>query len=148
MALPDFNEAGDLPPDVHAALLSEVMSRFGQSNAARRVVGKRLQHVYAVANATGHLARFIVYGSFVTNKPEPNDVDVLLVMDEFFEVADCTGAARLLFDHQSADEHFGASVFWAARPVEFGGEQALIEYWQLKRDRTLRGIVEIQEVSS
>ena len=84
----------------------------------------------------------------MTDKPEPNDVDVFLVMDESFEVADCTGAARVLFEHQAADGHFGASVFWAARPVDFGGEQAMIEYWQLKRDRTLRGIVEIQEVSS
>lgn len=148
MGLPDFNEAGDLPPAVHVASLSEVLGRFGGGNAARRVIGKRLQHVYDVAHATRHLARMIVYGSFVTNKPEPNDVDVVLVMDELFEVADCTGAARLLFDHQAADAHFGASVFWAARPVEFGGEQAMIEYWQLKRDHTLRGIVEIQEASS
>ena len=84
----------------------------------------------------------------VTAKPEPNDVDVFLVMDELFEVSDFSGAIRLLFDHQSADGHFGASVFWVLRPVEFGGEQAMIEYWQTKRDRTLRGIVEIAKEPS
>ena len=98
--------------------------------------------------STGHLARLIAYGSFVTEKPELNDVDVFLVMDELFEVSDSTGAVRLLFDHQSADSHFGASVFWVLRPVEFGGEQAMIEYWQTKRDKTLRGIVEISEEPS
>ncbi len=99
MPLPEFNEAGDLPPGIHVATLAEVMARFGSSNVARRVVGKRFQDIYDVARSTGHLARMIVYGSFVTAKPEPNDVDVFLVMDELFEVSDFSGAIRLLFDH-------------------------------------------------
>lgn len=32
-------------------------------------VGERLERIYHVAAATGHLARFIVFGSFVTDKP-------------------------------------------------------------------------------
>lgn len=145
MTLPAFNDEGDLPPGVHTATLAEVLARFGSANAARRIIGKRLQHIHEAANSTGYLARLFVYGSFVTDKPEPNDVDVFLVMAEEFEESGCVGDVRLLFDHQAADRHFGASVFWATRPVSFGGEQAMIEYWQLKRNRGLRGIVEVLE---
>jgi hypothetical protein len=42
-----------------------------------------------------------------------------------------------------ADAHFGASVFWTRRSGALGGEQAMIEYWQIRRDRGRRGIVEV-----
>lgn len=90
----------------------------------------------------------MVFGSFVTDKPSPNDVDVFLVFDESFDAAQCDAEALLLLDHANADSHFGASVFWLRRPAAFGGEQATIEFWQTKRDGEKRGIVEIVEVSN
>jgi len=54
------------------------------------------------------------------------------------------GEGRLLFvNHGTAQDHFGASVFWMRRMAAIGGEQAAIEDWQIKRDGTERGIVEI-----
>jgi hypothetical protein len=75
-----------------------------------------------------------VFGSFVTSKPNPNDVDVFLLMDDAFEVTKVAGEARLVFDHAAADAYFGASVFWIRRLAALEGEQAAIEYWQMKRD--------------
>ena len=37
----------------------------------------------------------------------------------------------------------GASVFWIRRQAVIGGEQEALEHWQLKRDKTRRGIVEV-----
>jgi len=34
-------------------------------------------------------------------------------------------------------------VFWLRRLAAAGGEEAAIEHWQVKRDGSLRGIVEI-----
>ncbi len=147
MPIPQFNEFGDLPPGVHVASLHEALNRFGKSNVARQIVGKRLRRIYEVAIATCHLVRFVVFGSFVTDKEEPNDVDVVLIMDETFDVASLPRLTRHLFDHQAADAEFGASVFWVRRPVAFGGEQAMIEFWQTKRDGTRQGILEIREVT-
>jgi len=97
-----------------------------------------------IALQTGHLARFVVFGSFVTDKPEPNDVDVFMIMDDNFNMRSLVGEARLLFvDHGTAQDHFGASVFWMRRMAAIGGEQAAIEDWRIKRDGTERGIVEI-----
>jgi hypothetical protein len=44
-------------------------------------VGLRFERVYKVARATGHLARCVVFGSFVTAKLAPNDVDIFLLME-------------------------------------------------------------------
>lgn len=143
MPLPPFNAAGDLPPGVHNAPLREVLARFGQGSPRRVAVASRLVRIDQLARSTGHLSRIVVFGSFVTNKPEPNDVDVFLLMEDSFDVDSVVGEARLVFDHAAADAHFGASVFWSRRLAALGGEQAAIEFWQTKRDGELRGIVEI-----
>lgn len=143
MPIPPFNDGGDLPEGVHPASLREAVERFGAATPRRKAVAARLGRIYRVASATGGLARFVVFGSFVTAKPEPNDVDVIMLMEDSFDAETLTGEARLLFDHTAADVFFGASVFWLRRLAAFGGEQATIEYWQIKREGGLRGIVEI-----
>ena len=147
MALPELTDSGELPLGVHPASLEETLARFGTGHAQRITVGERLERVYRVAASTGHLARFVVFGSFVTNKPQPNDVDVFLVMDDEFDGDKLDGESALLFDHAAADAHFGASVFWVRRPTALGGEQATVEYWQAKRGGGQRGIIEIVEES-
>jgi hypothetical protein len=143
MALPSFEHSGDLPLGVHPATLSEILGRFGVDSAQRKSVGTRLQRVYQAAISSAHVARFVVFGSFVTDKPDPNDVDVFLLMEDSFDVSQLIGESRLVFDHATAQAHFGASVFWLRRLAAFEGEQKTLEYWQVKRGGGERGIVEI-----
>jgi hypothetical protein len=107
------------------------------------LVGLRLERVYNVAWATGYLARCVVFGSFVTTKPLPNDVDVFLLMEDTFDMAQLTGEARLLFDHAAAQTRFGASVFWLRRLAVLDDEQTTLSHWQITREGHHRGIVEI-----
>jgi len=145
MALPELTDSGELPLGVHPASLQETISRFSTGHAQRIAVGERLERIHQIAASTEYLARFVVYGSFVTDKPKPNDIDVFLVMDDEFDGNTLQGESLLLFDHAAADAHFGASVFWVRRPTAFGGEQAMVEYWQAKRGGGKRGIIEIVE---
>ena len=143
MALPPLTGEGELPPGVHAASLREVLERFGVGSAQRKALALRLARVYRVAQATEHLGRFVIFGSFVTNNLAPHDVDVFLVMADTFAASNLSGDARLLFDHGTAQAHFGASVFWVRHLAAWQGEQAAVEFWQVKRDGGRRGIVEI-----
>lgn len=143
MPLPSFETTGDLPTGVHSATLQEIAAYFGTSNARRKILMTRLERIYRVATETGGVARFIIFGSFITAKSEPNDVDVFLLMENDFDADNLTGEARWLFDHNAANAFFGASVFWLRRLAAFGGEQATVEYWQVKRDGGFRGIVEV-----
>jgi hypothetical protein len=141
--LPPFAASGDVPPGLHRATLSEVLERFGSGSPQRMLVGLRLERIYNVAWATGHLARCAVFGSFVTAKPVPNDVDVCLLMEDTFDVVQLTGEARLLFDHTVAQTRFGASVFWLRRLAVLDEEQTTLSHWQITREGRYRGIVEI-----
>lgn len=145
MPLPRITETGDLPQGVFRASLNEILNQFGRGTLQRKLVGMRLKRIYELAAATGGLKRFVVFGSFVTGKPEPNDVDVFLIMDDTFDLDQVTGEARLVFDHSAAHAHFGASVFWLRRLAALRSEDEAILGWQLKRDGTRRGIVEITE---
>ena len=75
---------------------------------------------------------------------DPNDVDVVLVMDEAFHLEDCPIEVRGLFDHAVAQARYGASIFWV-RPGLLIGEslEDFITSWQIKRDGSRRGIVEV-----
>jgi hypothetical protein len=97
-----------------------------------------------LARRTGHLVRFIVFGSYVTAKPDPNDVDVVLIMDDEFRLELCPPESRALFDHGAAQRELGASIFWM-RPAMLLLETVddFIAHWQRTRDGGLRGIVEV-----
>jgi uncharacterized protein DUF6932 len=143
VALPALNHEGDLPLGVHRASLHEVLERFATGSAQRIAVGLRRERICAIAHGTGQVRRLVVFGSFVTAKEEPNDVDVFLIMEDTFDPALLTREARGLFDHSVAQAQFGASIFWLRQLACLGGKQAAVEYWQVKRGSGWRGIIEI-----
>ena len=140
---PKFNKSGDLPSGIHQATMRDVLGHFGKGSFQRTIVVERLQRIYSLAMETGQVARFIIFGSFVTDKPHPHDVDIFLLMEDTFDVRDVSGEARILFDHMAAQNYEGASIFWVRRLAAFDGEEAAIKHWQLKRDGKKRGIVEV-----
>jgi predicted nucleotidyltransferase len=89
--------------------------------------------------------RLVLFGSYVTAKSDPNDIDILLVMRDEFDIEACDGSTRGLFDHVHAAERFGASIFWM-RPALLLLEtlEEFVAHWQIKRDQTRRGIVELR----
>ncbi len=103
----------------------------------------RLQRIHSSAMETDQVARFIIFGSFVTDKPDPQDIDILLLMENTFDVRQVAGEARILFDHMPAQNYEGASIFWLRRMGALDGEDVSIEHWQVRRDGKKRGIVEV-----
>ena len=145
MPLPPFDDKGELREGVHRATIDEVIARFGSGTSQRRAVTARLLRIYTLAKATGHLERLLIFGSYVTINPNPNDVDIVLIMRDDFQVGSCEEETGKLFDHVSATEEFGASIFWM-RPSMLILESLddFINHWQIKRDRTRRGVVEVR----
>ncbi len=143
VSLPTLNEAGDLPAGVWRATLDEVLHRFGSGTTSRRRVADRLRRVHTLAMATGQVRHFIIFGSFVTARPDPNDVDVFLMMEDGFDPKALGAAVAPVFDHAAAQDQLGASIFWMRRAAALDGEDVEITHWQWKRDHTRRGIIEV-----
>jgi hypothetical protein len=90
------------------------------------------------------LRRVFVWGSFVTSKPGPRDIDILLIIDERFEAARVPASAQAVFDSVRAKLLFESDVFWAR--VSIGDE--MLDLWldtyQVSRSFRKRGIVEVK----
>jgi hypothetical protein len=143
--LPGLTQTGDLPAGVHEADWPEIEQRFGRGAEARVRAFASLRHVYELADRTGWLRRFLVFGSFVSAAADPRDVDVVLVMGATFKVEEAPRESRTLFSHPDAQARFGASVFWIREGMlSEGAMQEFLDTWQTKRDGTKRGILEVK----
>jgi hypothetical protein len=143
MPLPPLNGHGELPEGVHQAMLDEVIAQFGTGTPQRQAATARLLRLYNLVKATNRLERFIIFGSYVTAKSAPNDIDIFLIMAEAFDVNDWGEETRVVFAHAQAQSRFGASVFWVTRSTSRPNIESLLTAWQTTRDQTRRGIVEV-----
>ena len=83
-------------------------------------------------------------GSFVTTKPAPRDLDILLIMDEDFEVERIATPAGEIFDSTRAKLRFESDVFWARASIGEEVLQTWLETYQTSRTFRKRGIVELE----
>lgn len=141
--LPAFNAVGNLPEGIHRATLDEVRARFAATSARRQWLGERLRSLLTLAESTGKLERVFLWGSFVTDKPLPNDLDVLLVVMDDFSLDAAPVQCRVLFDHTRARIHFHADVFWTKASIDGDILSLWLDTYQTSKDFNRRGIVEV-----
>ena len=144
MSIPEFNDDGNLPEGIHLADEVEFIQRFARNSARRKWLGERLQELFSLVKLTGKLERIFVWGSFVSTKESPNDIDLLFIMSSDFQIEDVPERCRILFDHVRARVSFSADVFWAKSSI---GEDTLniwLDTYQTTKDFNRRGIVEVR----
>jgi hypothetical protein len=143
--LPLFTAKGDLPPGIYPAGWSEIEQRFGVGSAVRVNAYAKLRHLHELAERTGRLERFLVFGSFVSTGADPRDVDIVLVMAADFRLEEAPRESLTLFSHPDAEARFGASVFWIRQGMLPEVDmQEFLETWQTKRDGSTRGLLEVR----
>ena len=81
--IPPFDKNGYLPPGIHPATLDEIQERFGSSSEMRKELMRSLRWLVDLVRSDD-VRRLIVNGSFVTAKPEPEDVDCVLLIGPTF----------------------------------------------------------------
>ncbi len=141
--LPALNNDGNLPEGIHLATEDEIFTRFAPPSARRQWLGEQLQRLLALAKSTGQLTRVFLWGSFVTSKEVPNDLDVLLVMGTEFAIEAVPTPAHIVFDHVQARLSFQADVFWTKASIDPQILHLWLDTYQTGKDFTRRGIVEV-----
>jgi hypothetical protein len=101
----------------------------------------RLLALLELAAANGKLRRVFIWGSFVTGKPARKDLDILLIMDEDFEVDRIDAPAQAVFDSIRAKLLFESDVFWARSSIGSELLDLWLETYQTSRSFQKRGIV-------
>src|SRR5438045_575232 len=89
MPLPELNAEGLLPAGIFDCTLEEVCQQFGrfQGSDRRPRLFLRLEELINAMQRSGLFEAILIDASFVTAKPEPNDIDVIAVLppDHNFE---------------------------------------------------------------
>lgn len=93
---------------------------------------------------TGQLRRLYLFGSFVTTKLTPGDLDCLAVMATGFSTAPLTSPLLDVFMHDRCRLRYQADVFWVTEAV--GQEQldAMLDVFSPDRSGKQQSIVEVQ----
>jgi hypothetical protein len=78
--IPGFDQHGNLPPGIYSCSLQELVERFGHGSPEREVETKELVRFVDWAKEAG-VRRLLVNGSYITTKAQPNDVDLVILLD-------------------------------------------------------------------
>ncbi len=100
--IPEFNKDGNLPEGIYPSGEEEFLDRFTTNSSRRKWLGQRLKEIFTLAKLTGNLNRIFIWGSFVSNKESPNDIDLLLLMTEEFQLENIPEECQILFDYTRA----------------------------------------------
>ena len=89
MPIPDFNEHGLLPEGVHDCELEELRLRFGsfQTTDRRVILFQKLLQLLQDLQRADVCESVIVDGSFTTDTPLPNDIDLIIVYPVDYELS-------------------------------------------------------------
>jgi predicted nucleotidyltransferase len=143
MALPPLDADGDLPIGLHPANRVELLAQFGDRGQQRARVSQRLERILELVGASEVGIRAIIFGSYVTGKEAPGDVDLLLIVPGDFEVERAPMPTRVLFDHGRAEKELGAHIFWLRNSLGRDLIDRFIRLYATKRSGKQQGVVEV-----
>ena len=141
--IPKFANNECLPEGIHSADVEELRERFSYFDVSdqRLRVYRGLRELLDEAGKSGIVRRVVVAGSFVTNKPEPNDFDAILVLDPVIVNQTLRPNEYNLVSRKMARRLYGGDVLSAV-----DGSAALekfLKFFQSNRAGESVGVVEI-----
>ena len=135
--IPHFDEHGLLPLGLHDTSLQEIRTVLGFTSKRNELING-LEEFLNIWNASGFLDYSIIDGSFVTSKPEPGDIDLILVLKEnaTYNVALIDLLRSHSFDVTYTQGRFGCHAFPATSQAHLAG---WIDFFKHEKTETEEG---------
>lgn len=144
--IPAFNENGWLPEGVHDCSLEEAAARFGTFRVSERRprLWAKFTEFIGEAGASGLIEALLLDGSFVTATPNPNDIDMIVVVSESRDFAtELQPRQYNLISQRRVHSRFGFDIVVVKQGSE-NLELAIGFFQQIKhRPRERKGLVRI-----
>ena len=143
--LPEFTGHGVLPPGIHKASLEEIEARYGKfQRSDRRALLLAIVHEFVQEVRTCRwVRRILLAGSLVTNKDEPDDIDILLVFERQAEFVDLLPHEYNVLYQAGAQRRFGALLDLHVVEENSEAMERLLRFFQRNRDGRLVGMIEV-----
>jgi hypothetical protein len=139
--LPSLRPDGYLPEGLHLCSEAEVTFRFGSSGPRRRRLVLRLRRWAELARQV-NARRLLIDGSFVTAKPEPDDIDAVVFLPSDFQEQIIRGVDAAMELEQMVLSRQPEEIFAAEDDEDWG---AWVEFFSRTRefDGRRKGLVEV-----
>ena len=128
----------------HIASLEEIEKRFGTSTTRRQFLFRQLQAVINRFLATGSVSRVYLFGSFVSGKASPNDIDLFVVMKAGFTTTSLSGRLLEVFQHEACKIRYQADVFWVTEAIGDEPITDLLDVFSRDREQRQQPIFEVK----
>jgi len=140
--IPNFNEDGNLPPEIHNATWQEIETRFGYTIHRKKLL-EGLKLAIIDLKEVG-CRKIYLDGSFITIEPRPNDYDVCY--DPTFDLGLLKARHPIFFDFKNKrknqkDKYMGE--FWPSHYMLDGVYNILDGFQIEKYTKRKKGIIEL-----
>lgn len=146
MPLPTLNDDGLLPAGIHDCTLDELKAGFGsfQGNDQRPRLFARFERFLAEVRVAGLVRSILVDGSFVTSKPDPNDIDLILTVASDHDFSgDLSPSAYNVLSKRRVHRRYGFDLLVAREAsVEYKRWTEFFQQVRLEPDRR-KGILRL-----
>ncbi len=126
------------------ASLDDLRIRFGTSTPQRQFLFRQVEIIIDQLLVTKSAKQVYLFGSFVSGKASPNDVDLLVVMKASFSTTQVSGKVSELFQHDVCRIRYHADLFWVTEAVGNARIEDLLEVFSRDREGRTQSIVEVK----
>jgi predicted nucleotidyltransferase len=126
------------------ASLDDLRIRFGTSTPRRQFLFRQLEIVIDQLLITRSVKQIYLFGSFVSGKASPNDVDLLVVMNAGFSTTQLGGKVLELFQHDVCRIRYQADLFWVIEVVGNARIEDLLEVFSRDREGRAQSVIEVK----
>jgi len=91
----------------------------------------------------GGVKQIFLFGSFVTGKASPNDIDLLVVMSGTFSTVNLRVQDLDIFQHDLCRIKFHADLFWVTESVGAHRIKDLLDVFSRDREGRAQPIIEV-----
>lgn len=139
--IPDIDENGNLPPGIHKASIDEVIECFCRPRYGKRgPLSERLKALFSFVRSFA--LGIYVDGSYITSKLAPNDVDIVIIIPDDFDVKSNYGWRLLSFMRQKNKNHLDIFPFKVNEQKEQLNKW--LENWCHDQNGNPRGIIYVE----
>ena len=140
--IPEFDRDGLLPLGLHSASLGEIRAALGFTERRRRLIDG-LERFVRVWDESGFLEYCVIDGSFATSKPEPGDIDALLIPkpESLFSPGFSDLAMTHSYDREFTKSEFGCEAFFTTGE---GDLDEWMDFFATDRLGRRRGLIRLE----
>jgi hypothetical protein len=124
--IPPLNEYECLPEGIHDGTMEEAAGRFGvfQTTDRRLQLWAKFTEFMRELKACDFIEAVLVDGSFVTGTAEPNDIDLVLVVESNYDLStDLPPVAYNLLAHHRVQRRFGFDIVVVKMTAKISNKQ-------------------------